>query len=227
MDAFFSDGRITIFHGDSLEGFRWVIGDPNIKIALVTDPPFGYNYVSNMTKEGSANHRFNEKPIANDDSTEARDAIIAMCEEDERDIPMIVFGSWKAPRPENIRNRLIWDKGDSPGMGDLKLPWGFSDEEIYILGQGFEGKRTGSVLRHQNIPPGYAAGREHPNQKPVGLMRELIEKIPDDYAIIDPFMGSGSTLVAAKELGRTAIGFELEESYCQVAADRLAQEVLF
>ena len=67
-------------------------------------------------------------------------------------------------------------------------------------------------------------GRLHPNEKPVSLLRYLLSKHPARL-IIDPFMGSGTTLVAVKELGRRAVGIEIEERYCEIAADRLAQEV--
>jgi DNA modification methylase len=68
--------------------------------------------------------------------------------------------------------------------------------------------------------------RVHPTQKPVALMRWCLSFVPDAQLILDPFMGSGTTLRAAKDLGRRAIGIEIEERYCEIAVKRLAQEVL-
>ena len=68
--------------------------------------------------------------------------------------------------------------------------------------------------------------RWHPTQKPVRLMRELVGLFSSPgQVVLDPFMGSGTTLVAAKKLGRKAIGIEIEEKYCEIAAKRLSQEV--
>jgi DNA modification methylase len=111
-------------------------------------------------------------------------------------------------------------------MGALDMPWKPNHEEIYVLGFGFQGHRGSGVIR-ANGPGAYAQLRdcEHPTAKPVNLMTMLLEKCPAGV-IVDPFAGSGTTLRAAKDLGRKAIGIEIEERYCEIAARRMAQEVL-
>lgn len=69
--------------------------------------------------------------------------------------------------------------------------------------------------------------RVHPTQKPSGLFKQILDMYPDAKTVVDPFMGSGSVLLAAKLEGRQAIGIEVEEQYCEAAANRLAQGVLF
>lgn len=207
--AYYDDGTCTIYHGDSREILPLLAAE-----VMVTDPPYGYAFQSGWSG------RFKGEQIANDGDTAARDAVLAAW----GSRPAIVFGSWKRARPEGTRAVLIWDKGDDPRMGDLTFPWGPSFEEAYVLGEGFEGRRTGSLLRF--APPSKVSSvREHPNEKPVPMMRALIEKCPPGV-IVDPFMGSGSTLRAAKDLGRRCIGIEVDERWCKVAVARLAQEVL-
>jgi len=79
------------------------------------------------------------------------------------------------------------------------------------------------VIESPRVPPDKL---RHPNEKPTGAIIPLIRAHPGDL-VLDPFMGSGTTLVAAKLEGRKAIGIEIEEKYCEIAAKRLAQGVLF
>ena len=81
-----------------------------------------------------------------------------------------------------------------------------------------------SVIRVRNCHT--PLGADHPTQKPVSLLERLVlYSVPEQGLVVDPFMGSGTTLVAAKNLGRKAIGIEIEERYCEIAAKRLSQEV--
>lgn len=206
MTPYFTDGTVTIYHGDCREILPRLSFD-----CVVTDPPYGMAYQSGW-KESSS--------IANDNDTTCRDFVV----ENLGGRPALMFGRWSVPRPAGVRELLIWDKGNWPGMGDLSLPWGPSTEEIYVLGNGFIGKRTGQILRDPKRPSGATA--LHPNEKPIGPMEMLVRAAPPGV-ILDPFCGSGSTLVAAKNLGRRVIGIELEERHCKTAAARLSQQTLF
>ena len=215
IKPYFSDGDVTLYHANCLDPEVldiWTQAD-----VLVTDPPYGVAYVSNSSKYGSTD------PIAGDENVDLRDEVIAAWSVTHGvDAPALVFGRWDVPRPLDTRQRLIWDKGDSPGMGDLKMPWGKGDEEIYVIGQGFQGARQTNVLRAKGYASMSAARPDHPTPKPVALMEALIEKCPPGV-IADPFAGSGATLIAARNLGRKAIGIELEEKYCEIIARRLLQ----
>ena len=109
-------------------------------------------------------------------------------------------------------------------MGDLTFPWRVNYELIYVRG-AFAGPRTATAVIRCPLSNKAAGLEGHPTPKPVALMTSILERAPIGI-IADPFAGSGSTLVAAKALGRKAIGVELEERYCEIAARRLAQDVL-
>jgi DNA modification methylase len=202
MQPYFQNDLVTLYHGDCLKVTEWLKAD-----VLVTDPPYGMSYKSGWT---------NREEIANDSTIEARDASLQLW----GDKPALVFGTWRAERPQATKNVLIWSKGDDPGMGDLSMPWGLSHEEIYVLGKGFVGQRSSSVIK-ANKPP-VATRPDHPTPKPVGLMELLIAKTQGTIA--DPFAGSGATLIAARNLGRKVIGVETEEKYCELIANRLSQD---
>jgi site-specific DNA-methyltransferase (adenine-specific) len=212
-EPYYQDEWVTLYHADCRDLLQTFDRKP---WTVVTDPPYGYAHASNR-----ADSKWRNEVIANDGDTLARDWMLNWA----YDQPALVFGSWKTPAPEGTRAVLVWDKGPASGMGDLALPWKGSFELIYVIGQGFHGHRGEGVLKGYNVVTWASKGRSHPNAKPVDLMRALIAKCPAS-PIIDPFAGSGSTLRAAKDLGRRAIGIEIDERWCEVAARRLSQEVL-
>lgn len=208
MKPYFERGGIVIYHGDCRDVLPTVQAD-----VLVTDPPYGISFASNK------NGALKGQGITGDADTALRDTILRAW----APRPALVCGSWKRPTPEGTRQVLVWEKGDHVGMGDLSLPWRPNHEFIYVLGSGFVGHRGSAVLRAETVVSWASRGRVHPNQKPVGLFVKLLAKCPPGV-VVDPFMGTGPTLAAAQALGRRAIGIEIEERYCEIAANRLAQQ---
>jgi DNA modification methylase len=183
--------------------------------ALVTDPPYGIGYES-----GHATDRLwaAGRKITNDEDVSVRNAVLGMF-----DCATLAFGSRKAPLPPRCRQVLIWNKLGALGMGALDLPWKPGHEEIYVLGSGFVGGRQWhSVITHAPIQAMACNGRTHPNEKPVGLMMMLLKWCPAG-TILDPFMGSGTTGVAAVKLGRKFVGIEIEPKYFDIAVRRIAE----
>lgn len=214
MSLYYEDDHVQLHIGDCRAVRGWTTAD-----VLVTDPPYGMDYTGFGGRKGEPRRSEGRLSVAGDNTTEARDAVIDMW----GDRPALVFGRWNVPRPVGTRHRLVWDKQGGPGMGDLAMPWGLGDEEVYVLGRGFTGKRESNVIRAQTLMSGDARRPNHPTPKPVALMEALIEKCPPGV-IADPFAGSGATLIAARNLGRKAIGVELEEKYCELIVSRLAQQ---
>lgn len=213
--VYYQDDLITLYNGDCLAVPEWLDAD-----VLVTDPPYGMGYRSRAKSVANAT-------IVGDKSTEARDAAIDAWGALK---PALVFGRWSITPPKGERQRIIWSKLNTPGMGDCRIPWGPAHEDIHLLGQGWNvadtgHKRVGSVIATSGARGG-AYGEEntygHPTPKPVALMESLITRCPPGV-IADPFAGVGATLIAARNLGRRAIGVELDERYCQAIAMRLAQ----
>lgn len=211
MKPYFEDDWVTLYHGDCLElADVWTGAD-----VLVTDPPYG---VAFRSARRTRSERFDA--IAGDDTLAARDKVLSAW----GNRPALVFGTWRRPRPEGTRQRLVWVKGDDPGLGDLNMPWGFGDEEIYVLGSGWVGGRRTNVYRMPKVAASNNPG--HPTPKPVPLMEALLEHVDPALVVADPFAGSGATLLAARNMGRKVIGVELEEKYCEVIARRLERTPL-
>lgn len=221
-EPYYSDDSVTLYHGDCIElADLWACAD-----VLVTDPPYGIMAESKQgSYRGAGSQLRRAADISGDHSPAIRDAALALWGVR----PRVVFGSWRVPRPEPVDHRLIWHKRGSV-FGIANAAFISQDEEIYVTGSGF--RRSSPPMRSviatdepRQGANGAAAVIGHPTPKPLALMEKLIDRCPPG-TIADPFAGSGSTLVAAKALGRKAIGVELEERYCEIAANRLSQDVL-
>ena len=207
MKPYYQDDFCTIYHGDCREILPTL---PKVDLVL-TDPPYGMNWQSNHRKrkhskiEGDA-----ELP------TETITTAVGMAS-----AAAYVFCRWdninQMPAPKSV---LVWVKNNW-SMGDLEHEHGRQWEACLFYPQ----KEHRFIKRIPDVIARNRTGNElHPTEKPVSLMTELIACNFGD-TILDPFMGSGTTLRAAKDLGRKAIGIEIEERYCEIAAKRMAQEV--
>lgn len=240
MTPYYADEWATLYLGDCLEVTEWLAAD-----VLVTDPPYGIGWQRHKisrahlgeARSGSyrrltRNNPLNDLGIAGDETTGARDAALSMWGEK----PAFVFGSLLLPPPAGTRQVAIYGKplnaGNLTGIGGVRR----NVEAIYLLGrhEASGGGRssifqTGATRVSGGKPSDRGAGLVqrygHPHAKPTDVLEDLITLRPPG-TVADPFAGSGSTLVAAKALGRRAIGVELEERYCEIAARRLAQDVL-
>lgn len=210
MEPYYEHAGVTIYHGDCRE-IAVSLGQEDV---VLSDPPYGIQHSSGHGASWQNTH------IANDHNTDMRDWLV----KETTGLSMAVFGTWKVCPPLNARSCLVWDKGPASGMGDLSMPWKPSWDLIWIFGDRWMGRRDEGVLRGHIIVSWETKGRFHPHQKPVSLLQAILKKAPAGM-VFDPFMGSGSTLIAAKHLGRKSIGIEIEEKYCEIAAKRLGQEV--
>lgn len=214
MEPYYEDDHVVLYNAKCEDiPELWASAD-----VLVSDVPYGIDYRSNSPRDTLA------RSIAGDKDTELRDyAILTHERAVGPDAPAVIFGTWRVPRPTGTRQVLVWDTKGALGMGAMDLPWKPAHQEIYILGKGFHGRRTSDVITCAPVQSLGKNGRVHPHQKPVSLMEALIEKCPSGV-IGDPFAGSGSTLIAARNLGRKAVGVEVDEAYCEIIAKRLEQQ---
>jgi site-specific DNA-methyltransferase (adenine-specific) len=197
-EPFYQDDKygITIYHGDCRE----ILPDlPKVDLVL-TDPPYGIGIADNPFRQKHEKMSWDRLPVA-------EDLLLLVL---SKATNSIVWGGNYFNLPPS-QCFLIWDK---------QQPETFSSSmcEMAWVSKQFPAKMFKKrVLDYRKF---------HPTQKPDELMMWCIEKIDDAQTILDPFMGSGTTLVAAKQLGRKAIGIEIEEKYCEIAVKRLRQDVL-
>jgi DNA modification methylase len=232
MKPYYADADVTLYHGDCRDILPHL--DAGSVDLLLVDPPYGGEWKG---RERTLLAGFDV--LTGDDGSLPIVAVLAPALRAlRRGRHVYCFGARDfATLPIGATSELIWDKG-IVGLGDLSLPWGPQHERILFgvydhsksnrdngMGRLTARLRRGSVLRSQRAHSG--AVNRHPTEKPVDILRQMIESSTLlGETVLDPCAGSGSTLVAARLEGRTAIGVEIEERYCEVAADRLRQQQL-
>lgn len=237
MKPYYEHGGVTIYNGDALD----VLAALNVSIdAVITDPPYssGTRHEASKSSSGAMQRagRFSERPIDLDQMTTTGFVWLlravafrcyGMLVDGGSFLSFIDWRQWPnlvgAIETTNLRvqGMVVWDKGHF-GLGN-----GFRSQHELICHAAkgvptIYDKGIGNVLsfaREQTL--------DHPSPKPPELLSRLIRCVtPPTGIVLDPFMGAGPTLRAAKDTGRRVIGIELDEGYCEIAARRLSQEIL-
>ncbi len=208
---YYQDDSVTIYHGDCREILPSVEAD-----LVVTDPPYGIRYSPSQNSKKAWG-----------DKTFVGDVVVAGDDEPFDPTPLLRFPALVLFGANHYADKLpaspswiVWDKRDgmtSNDFADCELVW----TNLPGVARLFRHQWSGALRASERGEP-----RLHPTQKPVVVMRWILTRCPEGI-VLDPFMGSGSTLRAAKDIGRKSIGIEIEERYCEIAVKRLAQEVLF
>lgn len=187
-------GNQTLILGDSLE----IMPTLGRFDAVVTDPPYGINAGVGIGRSDRIRFKNNQKLW---DSTPADvSAILALA------VPAIIWGGNYFDLPPT-RAPLVWDKNNAGrDFSDFEMAWSNIDMVARRI-----------VLRPMNMD----GGKQHPTQKPVALMEWCLGFLPDAKTILDPFMGSGTTLVACQSMGRHGTGIELDPDYFDSACKRV------
>ncbi len=229
MKPYYEHAGITIYNGSALavlDDFDMHFGAMPFDL-LLTDPPYGLNEAAGKNKSRGKPSPGLNMPLdkvfpavdygnATWDKRPATEAIALarrLCRW------QAVFGGNYYDLPPT-RCWLVWDKANGDcDFADCELIWTNFDKAVRMLTYRWNG-----MLQE----PGCARDeRVHPTQKPEAVMRWALMHAPENVkTVLDPFMGSGTTLVAAKRLGRQCVGIEREEKYCEIAAKRLQQEAL-
>lgn len=208
--------------------FLKIIPDDSVD-AIITDPPYGVDYQSarridkSQWKPKIANDKLPYIWFLNEARRVLKPSGSVLCftrYDKEADFRQAMV--WGGLKP---KAQIIWDKVIH-GMGDLKGDFAPQHENIIFAIKDkfvFPGKRPKSIIRVQRVN---AEKLTHPNEKPVELLESLIESVtkPGDI-ILDPFMGSFTTAVASKNLGRNWLGCDIDENYCKIGESRLNNEI--
>jgi len=225
VQPYYQDKWVKIIHGDCRE----ILPEIHFDITI-TDPPYNQEYHYDKYADNLSNEDYMEflKVIK-------LPAVVIHYPEPSINLLPKVFGecreivSWvyKNPLPVVKDFRLVTWWGVNPDFTKAKEPYA----EATLNDKRAEGKHNpeGRSIRdwweEQTVRFPSCENTDHPCQIPLSVMRKII-LITEGAVILDPFMGSGTTLRAAKDLTRNCIGIEISEKYCEIAAKRCSQEVM-
>lgn len=215
-----------IIHGDCLEVMRG-FADKSFDLVL-TDPPYGMSYQSSWRTD-------KHEKIVQDDTIDwflpfVKELYRVMKDDTHgyifcNEYAISYFRDWLEDVGFTNKRTLVWEKNNHTS-GDLEGDYANKTEFVLYFQKGrrlLKGARDTNVIKEKRENSDL-----HPTQKPANLMCYFIEKSSErGENVLDPFMGSGTTLVAAKYLDRNATGIEISEKYCKIAEDRLRQGKLF
>lgn len=217
---YYEAGGVTIYHGDCAE----LLPGLGAFDLLLTDPPYGIGADAVMHKQGGK--KFGRSVTTrtayadtNWDASPPSRSLLDLCR--SKATHQIIFGGNYFELPPS-RCWLVWDKETGANrFADAELVWTNLDKAVRLKRYLWAGMLQGRA--------GHAReARLHPTQKPMEVIAWVMSHAPDGItSVLDPFMGSGTTLRVAKDRGLAAVGIEREERYCEIAANRLRQEVLF
>lgn len=188
---------IYILHGDCREYV------PHLEPVdlILTDPPYGINACNMTLGAGAKKFVRGDWDRLRPDISHLFDAAHWLC---------IWGGNYFSDVLPATNDWLVWHKlNDGRSFSECEMAWTNFGKQIRHLSHHWAGEI-----------------KQHPTQKPIDVMNWAIRQAPESSTILDPFMGSGTTLRAAKDLGRSCVGIEIEEKYCEIAVRRLQQEVL-
>lgn len=208
LKPYYQDDWVTIYHGDCRE----ILPDLVDCDLVLTDPPYGVRTDTDSATRGRRARGITHPPVHGDTTPFNPHHLM-------RFRRLVLFGANNyASRLPDSQSWIVWDRlsGDSR-TADAELAWTNLGGTVRRFGHLWNG-----VLRDSEI-----GNHLHPTQKPVALMAWIIARwTRPGQTVLDPYMGSGPVPRAAKDLGRKAIGIEIEERYCEIAAKRCQQEVL-
>src|SRR5947209_7397127 len=216
----------SVYLGNALDVLG-MLPDNSVDLIL-TDPPYGINYMS-RSKSLPLTKITNDK---GDEAYELLDKVLALAEKKLKpDRHIYIFTNWQAfegmapvvRKYFKLKGALAWIKNNRT-RGDLKGNYGYQYEMVLYAHKGRRwlfGKRDSDILYFDKVPTQYM---RHPTEKPIKLLEYLIGKSTEEgEVVLDPFMGSASTCVAAKNTGRRYIGIEMEPTWFEVAQKRLEE----